>query len=42
MPAGPGGLGQQRREAQHPPMDGDVISLDTTLGEEFLEVAVGL
>jgi len=41
MPAGPGGLGQQRREAQHPPVDGDVVGLDPTLGEELLEVAVG-
>src|SRR5215217_7139538 len=25
MPAGPGGLGQQRREALDPPVDGDVV-----------------
>src|SRR4029453_8853978 len=39
--AGAGGLGQQRREPLYPAVDGDVISLDTTLGEEFLDVAVG-
>jgi hypothetical protein len=33
MPAGPGGVGQQRREPQHPPVDGDVVDLDATLGE---------
>ena len=33
MPAGPGGVGQQRREPQHPPVDGDVVDLDPTLGE---------
>jgi hypothetical protein len=27
MAAGPGGLGQQRREPQHPPVDGDVIDV---------------
>ena len=41
MPAGAGGLGQQRRESLYPAVDGDVVSLDTTLGEEFLDVAVG-
>jgi hypothetical protein len=25
----------------HPPVDGDVVTLDTALGEEFLDVAVG-
>jgi hypothetical protein len=39
--AGPGGVGQQRREAQHPAVDRDVVHLDTPLGEEFLDVAVG-
>jgi hypothetical protein len=41
VPAGAGGLGQQRREPLYPAVDGDVISLDTTLGEEFLDVAIG-
>jgi hypothetical protein len=38
--AGPGGLGQQRREAQHPPVDGDVVDLDTAFDQEFFDVAV--
>jgi hypothetical protein len=41
VPAGSGGLGQQRREPVHPPVDGDVVNLDTALGEEFLDVPVG-
>ena len=41
VPARAGGLGQQRREPLYPAVDGDVISLDATLGEEFLDVAVG-
>jgi hypothetical protein len=28
-----GSLGQQRREPLHPPVDGDVVDLDTALGE---------
>src|SRR5215207_1427474 len=40
MPAGPGGLGQQRHEPLHPPVDGDVIDLNPALGEEFFDVAV--
>jgi hypothetical protein len=40
VPAGAGGLGQQRREPLYPAVDGDVISLDTTLGEEFPDVAI--
>ena len=41
MPAGPGGVDQQRREPQHPPLDRDVVNLDPALGEEFFDVAVG-
>ena len=41
MPAGPSGLSQQRREAQHPPVDGDVVDLDPALGEQLFDVAVG-
>jgi hypothetical protein len=37
-----GGIGQQRREPQHPPGDGDVVDLDAALGEQLLDVAVGL
>jgi hypothetical protein len=39
--AGPRGVDQQRRDALHPPVDGDMVDLDTTLGEELLDVAVG-
>jgi hypothetical protein len=41
MPARPGGVDQQRREAQHPPVDGDVVDLDATLDEQLFDVAVG-
>jgi hypothetical protein len=37
----PSGLSQQRREAQHPPVDRHMVHLDTPLAEEFLDVAVG-
>jgi hypothetical protein len=37
-----GGVGQQAREAKHPPVDSDVVDLDAALGAEFLDVAVGL
>jgi hypothetical protein len=40
MAAGPGGLGQQRREPMHPPVDGDVVDLDAAFGEQLLDVAV--
>jgi hypothetical protein len=39
--AGPGGVGQQRREPLHPSIDRHVVDLDAALGEEFFEVAVG-
>jgi hypothetical protein len=41
MSAGSGSVGQQAREATHPPLDGDVVDLDAAFGEEFLDVAVG-
>jgi hypothetical protein len=43
VPAGPGSLGQQlqRGEPLHPAVDGDVVNLDTPLGEELFDVAVG-
>jgi hypothetical protein len=41
VPTRPSGLGQQRREPQHPPVDRDVVNLDPALGEEFFDVAVG-
>jgi hypothetical protein len=39
--AGPSGVSQQRREPQHPPVDGDVVDLDAALDQEFFEVAIG-
>jgi hypothetical protein len=41
MTAGAGGLGQQRRKPLHPPVDGDVVDLDTPLGEQLFDVAIG-
>ena len=41
MSAGPSGVSQQRRQPPHPPVDRDVVDLDTALSEELLEVAVG-
>ena len=41
MAAGPGGLSEQRREPLHPPVDGDVVDLDTAFGEQFFDVAEG-
>jgi hypothetical protein len=38
--AGPGRLGQQRREPLHPSVDGDVVNLDAAFGEQLLNVAV--
>jgi hypothetical protein len=34
------GLDKQRREPLHPTKQGDVINLNTTLGEELLEIAI--
>jgi transposase IS116/IS110/IS902 family protein len=39
--AWPCGVGQQRREPLHPPVDGDVVDLDAALGQQLLDVAVG-
>jgi hypothetical protein len=36
VPAGSSGVGQQRREPLHPPVDGDAVNLDAALGEQFL------
>src|SRR3954447_2219081 len=35
-----GGVGEQRGEPVHPPVDGDVVDPDAAFGEEFLDVAV--
>jgi hypothetical protein len=39
--AGPGGLGQQRREPLNPPIDGDVVDLDPVFDQELFHVTVG-
>jgi hypothetical protein len=41
VPTGPSSLGQQWREPLDPAVDRDVVDLDTTVGEKFLDVAVG-
>jgi hypothetical protein len=41
MAGKPGGVGQHRCEALHPPVDGDVVDLDAAFGEQFLDVTVG-
>jgi hypothetical protein len=41
VPAGASGLGQQRRKPLHPPIDRHVVDLDTTLGEQLLDISVG-
>jgi len=41
MPAGPSGLGQQRRESLDPAVDGGVVDFDPAFGEQFFDVAVG-
>jgi hypothetical protein len=35
MPAGSGGVGEQRGEPLHPAKHGDVIDLDAPLGQEL-------
>src|SRR4030095_6780384 len=40
VPAWPGGLGEQRREALDPAVDGGVVDFHAALGEELLDVAV--
>jgi hypothetical protein len=37
-----GGVGQQRREPLHLPVDGDVTDLDAAFDQQFLNVAIGL
>jgi hypothetical protein len=41
VPNRPGRVDQQGREPLHPPIEGDVVDFDATLGEQFFEVAVG-
>ena len=40
MSARPGRIGEEWREALHPPVDGDVIDLDPTLTEQFFDIAI--
>ena len=40
MSTGPGCIREERREALHPAVDGDVVDLDAALAKEFLDVAV--
>jgi len=41
MPRRPGGLDKLGREPLDPPVYGDVVNGDATLGQQFLDVAVG-
>jgi hypothetical protein len=36
-----GRIGQERREPLHPPVDGDVVYVDTAFDQQFLNVTVG-
>ncbi len=41
VPANPGGFGELWSEPLNPPVHGDVVNVDPTLGEELLHVSVG-
>jgi hypothetical protein len=41
VPGGTGRVGEQWGESLDPPVDGDVVDLDTTFGQQLLDVAVG-
>jgi hypothetical protein len=41
MPAESGGVDQQRSEPLHPAIDRNVVDIDTALGQQFLDIAVG-
>ena len=41
VPGEAGGVCQQRCEALHPSVDGDVIDLDPALGRQLLDIAIG-
>ena len=38
--AGPGGVDKERREVLYPPVHRDVMDLDSTLDQKFLNVAI--
>jgi hypothetical protein len=40
VPGEPGRIRQQRREALHPPVHGDVIDLDPAFGQQLFNVTV--
>jgi hypothetical protein len=40
LSAGPSSLGEQAGEADYPPVDGDVVDLDATFGEQLFHIAV--
>ena len=40
MPTRPRRLDDERREALHPPVDGDVVDVDAAFGKQLLHVAV--
>jgi hypothetical protein len=35
-----GGVGEQRGEPLHPPVDGDVVDVDAALGQQLLDVSI--
>ncbi len=41
MPAGPGGVDEQRREAPHPPLHGHMVDDNPPIGEQLLDIPVG-
>jgi hypothetical protein len=41
MPGKPGRVGQQRRKPLHPPVHGDMIHLDATVGQQLLHIPIG-
>jgi hypothetical protein len=41
MAAWPGGVDRQWHKPPHPPVDRDVVNFDSSLGEQFLYVAIG-
>jgi hypothetical protein len=40
VPAGAGGFGELRSEPMDPPVDRDVVDLDSSLGEELFDVPI--
>jgi hypothetical protein len=42
MPAGSGSLDQQRSEPLHPAIDRHVVDINTALGQQVLDIPVGL